>query len=75
MSATRTQVYFTAEQRRALDELARREGKTLAEVVREAVDAYVAQAPPDLDAVLDETFGSAPDIEVPPRSEWDRGYG
>jgi Mlc titration factor MtfA (ptsG expression regulator) len=75
MSATRTQVYFTEEQRRRLDALAEREGKTLAEVVREAVDAYVAQAPPDLDAVLDETFGSMPDLEVPARSEWDRGYG
>ncbi len=75
MSATRTQVYFTEEQRRRLDALAKREGKTLAEVVREAVDAYVAPAPPDLDVVLDETFGSMPDVEVPPRSEWDRGYG
>jgi len=44
-------------------------------VVREAVDAYVAQAPPELQVVLDETFGSMPDLEVPPRSEWDRGYG
>lgn len=75
MSATRTQVYFTEEQRRRLDGVARREGKSLAEVVREAVDAYVSQAPPDLDAVLDETFGSMPDLEVPSRSEWDRGYG
>lgn len=75
MSATRAQVYFTEEQRRRLDGVARREGKSLAEVVREAVDAYVSQAPPDLDAVLDETFGSMPDLEVPSRSEWDRGYG
>ncbi len=75
MSATRTQVYFTEEQRRRLDALAKREGKTLAEVVREAVDAYVAQAPPDLDVVLDETFGSMPGLEVPARSEWSRGYG
>jgi len=35
----------------------------------------VAQAPPDLEVVLDETFGSMPDLEVPARSEWDRGYG
>jgi hypothetical protein len=75
MSATRTQVYFSAEQRRRLDERARREGKTLAAVVREAVDAYVTVPLPDLDAVLDESFGSMPDIQVPPRSEWDRGYG
>ena len=75
MSATRTQVYFTEEQRRRLDALAKREGKTLAEVVREAVDAYVSHEPPALAVVLEETFGSMPDFEVPPRSEWDRGYG
>ncbi len=75
MPATRTQVYFTEEQRRRLDALAKRQGRTLASVVREAVDAYVAQAPPDLDVVLDETFGSMPDLELPARSEWDRGYG
>ena len=75
MSATRTQVYFSEEQRRLLDARARQEGKTLAQVVREAVDAYVAQPRPDLGAVLDETFGSLPDLTVPPRSEWDRGYG
>ena len=75
MSATRTQVYFTEDQRRRLDALAEREGKTLAQVVREAVDAYVAEAPADLEAVLDETFGSMRELEVPARSEWDRGYG
>jgi metal-responsive CopG/Arc/MetJ family transcriptional regulator len=75
MSATRTQVYFTEEQRRRLDALAKRDGKTLAEVVREAVDAYVNQAAPDLETVLDETYGSMPDIRVPDRGEWDRGYG
>ncbi len=36
---------------------------------------YVSQEPPDLMVVLDETFGSMPDFEVPARSEWDRGYG
>ena len=75
MSSTRTQVYFTEEQRRSLDERARHEGKTLAAVVREAVDAYIAQAPPELQVVLDESFGSMPDLGVPPRSEWDRGFG
>jgi hypothetical protein len=68
-------VYFTADQRRRLDALAEREGKTLAEIVREAVDAYVAQSPPDLDAALDETFGTMPELDVPSRDEWDRGYG
>lgn len=75
MSATRTQVYFTEEQRRKLDLRAAREGKTLAEVVREAVDAYVTNEPADVAALLDETFGSMPELEVPSRTEWDRGYG
>ena len=75
MSATRTQVYFTARQRQALDDLAQREGKTLAAVVREAVDAYVTEASGDPQAVLAETFGSIPDLRVPDRGEWDRGVG
>lgn len=64
MAATRTQIYFTQEQCQSLDALAKRQGKTLAGVVRAAVDAYVAQAPGDLDLVLDEAFGSMPDLEV-----------
>lgn len=76
MPATRTQVYFTEEQRKQLDELAHREGKTMAQLVREAVDAYLdRKVVADYDAVLEATFGSMPDLEVPPRSEWDRGYG
>lgn len=73
MSATRTQVYFTDEQRRALDERAAREGKTMAEVVREAVDAYLV---PDrvkrVNRAMEDAFGAFPDLEVPPREEWDR---
>lgn len=75
MAATRTQVYFSEEQRRRIDAVAAREGKTLAAVVREAVDAYVAETPGDLESVLDESFASMPGLEVPARSEWDRGYG
>ena len=67
MSATRTQAYVSPEQRGRLDERARREGRTPAAVVPEAVDAYVTVPLPDLDAVLDESFGSMPDIQVPPR--------
>ena len=76
MSATRTQVYFTEEQRRRLDVLAERDGRTLAALVRAAVDAYLdATARPDLDMALDEAFGSIPNLAVPDRSDWDRGYG
>lgn len=76
MPATRTQVYLTAQQREKIDELRRRDGRTLAEVVRAALDEYLArEAPPDLQAALDATFGTMPDLEVPSRDEWDRGYG
>jgi predicted DNA-binding protein len=72
MSSIRTQVYLTAEQRRRLDARMRRDGKRLAEVIREAVDAYLA-AGPDAATVLDATFGVSSRIEVPSRDEWDRG--
>lgn len=49
----------------------RRDGKSLAEVVREAVDAYLVDEV-DEAAALEATFGSIPDLEVPPRDEWDR---
>ena len=75
MSAMRTQVYFTTRQRQALDDLAQREGKTLAAVVRAAVDAYVTEASGDPDVLLAETFGSIPDLRVPDRGTWDRGFG
>lgn len=41
--ATRTQVYFTRELRDRLDARAEAEGKTLAEVVREATGAYLTE--------------------------------
>jgi predicted DNA-binding protein len=73
MAATRTQIYLTAEQRGRLDALGRREGKALAELVRDAVDAYLEQAAPDADTALAATFGALPRLEVPGREEWDRG--
>jgi len=73
MPATRTQVYLTERQRRLLDETCRLRGLTLAEAVREAVDAYVAHEHSACADSLDGTFGKLPDLEVPPRDEWDRG--
>lgn len=73
-SARRTQIYLTREQRARLDALARRDGKSLAELVREALDAYLARAaavPPEL--ALGQTFGALPGLEVPSRDEWDGG--
>ncbi len=75
MAATRTQIYLTRDQRERLDEVTRRQGKSLAEVVRQAVDEYLARSVLDLQSALDASFGSLPDLEVPPRDEWDRGYG
>jgi Arc/MetJ-type ribon-helix-helix transcriptional regulator len=79
-SATRTQVYLTAEQRRQIDELRAGDGRTLAEVVRAALDAYLATHGRDAaeseraetQRVLDETFGIAPDLPYPDRDEEDR---
>ena len=74
MAATRTQIYLTAEQRRRLDERAKRRGVSLAWVVRDAINAYLDEPDVDLEAALDATFGTMPDLEVPSRDEWDRGY-
>jgi len=74
--AIRTQIYLTTGQRARIDELAEREGKTLAQIVRDAVDAYIAEPSRDsLEAILRATYGAAPDFEAPARAEWDRGYG
>jgi Ribbon-helix-helix protein, copG family len=75
MAATRTQIYLTKKQRQQLDARRKREGKTLAAIVRDAVDAYMARdtaAAADIQAVLDRTFGSIPDLEVPSRDEWEK---
>ena len=74
MAATRTQIYLTKKQRQQLDARRKREGKTLAAVVRDAVDAYMVRdeaRAADIQAVLDRTFGSIPDLEVPSRDEWE----
>ena len=83
MAATRTQVYLTEDQRREIEELRASDGRTLAEVVRAALDEYLATHGPaamekelaKTQRVLDETFGIAPDFPYPDRSDWDRGYG
>jgi hypothetical protein len=75
MSATRTQIYLTQEQRKKLDIRGRREDKTLAQLIREAVDRYLENEVGEPDAVLEATFGALPDLEIPSRDEWDRGYG
>lgn len=71
--ATRTQIYLTKEQRTKLDARRKRERKTLAAVIRDSIDAYLRtpEPRPDYQQVLDETFGSIPDLVVPSREEWE----
>lgn len=72
MPAIRTQIYLTAEQRRRLDARRKREGRTLAALVREAVDTYLANDTSSMEEALDRTFGSMPELAVPSRGEWER---
>jgi predicted DNA-binding protein len=72
MSATRTQIYLTEEQRRRIDRAAEARGVTMAEVVRSALDAYLTDDT-DPSVALTATFGAAPDAATPSRDEWDRG--
>lgn len=66
-------MYFTSSQRRRLDAIAARRQIRMAEVVREAVDAYLGgMAVEEEKAILAETFGAIPDLTIPSRDEWDR---
>ena len=70
MASTRTQIYLTEEQRSRLDERARRDGLSMAHLVRDAVDAFLVG-----DDDLDATYGAAPGLVagIPSRDEWERG--
>lgn len=72
MPATRTQIYLTVDQRRRLDQRGRRTGAPLAAMIREAVEAYLADDKIDIDRALEESFGILPNLEIPSRDEWDR---
>ena len=72
MSAIRTQIYLTSEQRDRIDRVARSQGVTMAEVIRTAVDRYLADSP-DPVAALAATFGADLTVMSPSRDEWDRG--
>ena len=73
MSSTRTQIYLTEQQRARIDSLAEREGVSMAEIIRRALDAYLEGEGHDPAPVLAATFGAAPGASVPDRNEWDRG--
>jgi predicted DNA-binding protein len=72
MSARRTQIYFSQEQRQRIDRAAAARGVTMAELVREAVDRFLTV---DSDATesLSSTFGACPEASVPSRDQWNRG--
>lgn len=72
MSATRTQVYLTEEQRRRIDALVEAQGVTLAEIVRRALDVYLANVHVDPSQALSATFGADREARHPERDEWDR---
>ena len=73
MPATRTQIYLTTEQRQRIDRVAKAEGVTMAEVVRNALDRYLDDGADDPAMALAATFGADRSIDVPPRDEWNRG--
>ena len=72
MPSIRTQIYLTDDQRKRLNRRGRRRGTPMARMIREAVDTYLTGDKPDVEAALATTFGTIPDLEVPPRDEWDR---
>lgn len=73
MGSVRTQIYLTTEQRARLADLARSQKTSLAALIRQAVDQFLAEEGPDPATALDATFATMPELEVPERDEWDRG--
>lgn len=72
MSATRTQIYLTEEQRLRIDQAAEADGVSMAEIVRRAVDEYLDREA-DPATALAATFGAAGEAEAPARDSWHRG--
>ena len=75
MQAVRTQIYLTKEQKSKLRAIAKTQSRTTASVIREAIDGYLADKNTSADEALAKTFGAIPDLKVPSRDEWNRGYG
>jgi hypothetical protein len=53
MTMVRTQIYLDETQRRELQRLAGAQNKTMAQIIREAVEAYMAQETATADALWD----------------------
>lgn len=73
----RTQIYLDEEQDLALERRARAAGTTKSALIRNAIDRLLSRErdPSGLTAVLEETAGALPGLEVPSRDEWSRGDG
>lgn len=72
----RTQIYIDEDQDARLEQRARAERTTRSSLIRAAIDAFLREDGDRsaLQAALDETAGALPDLEVPSRDEWERGY-
>jgi hypothetical protein len=70
MASLRTQIYLSERQRAGLDALRESRGASLAELIRDAVDDYLAAEQLDPQAALEATFGAVPDAAAPDRAEW-----
>lgn len=62
-------MYLTAEQRQRLDVLTKATGLTLAQVIRRALDEYLATQHADVDAALAETYGADTEAMTPSRDD------
>jgi len=66
----RTNIYLGEEQTAALDRLAKQEGISRAELIRQLLDRVLANADDSLAAdlcAIDDSFGALADIDVPAR--------
>jgi metal-responsive CopG/Arc/MetJ family transcriptional regulator len=72
MSAIRTQIYLTEDQRARVDRVAATEGVTMAELIRRALDEYLGDET-DPGSALAATFGADSSADVPSRDDWRRG--
>ncbi len=76
----RTQIYLRENQKKALDKLSSQHGESIAELIRKAVDEFIAKKASTFDDALEECFGiwkgrkdigKAEDYVRKLRSEWE----
>jgi predicted DNA-binding protein len=71
----RTNIYLDADQARALDRLAKDEGRTRSDLIRELIDRALAGTDDDLAsdlAAIEGAFGATQDLEVASRGTDER---